>query len=335
MKKFVLIIASLLVIALILILGVLRINAYDHNKDKSEVWVASFQIAWNELTEKLGTTIQFDGKNKLVDELNQQTFKKEMLNPDSYYVKTGYINTKLRDELNYELNQLKNFESKILERTNWEKSSPGYLIYALLNKNFTFETPFTKMDGTFQGFEDKIQYFGLDSKTNPKAFNQVSLLFYNSDNDFAVKIVTKEQEELILYRTDNFESFDNNYNEIIKKSNNLTEKKNLISGEDELRIPFMNINQEVNYNELCNKKIKNTDGIYISQAIQNIEFNLDNYGGNITSEAAIYTLASLNEKEPNKYYFNDKFLLYIKEKDKEKPYFAVKCWDLEFLNKVK
>ena len=55
----------------------------------------------------------------------------------------------------------------------------------------------------------------------------------------------------------------------------------------EFAVPFIKVNAEINYDELCNKHIKNTDGALIKQAVQIVDFELDNYGGNVTIEAGI------------------------------------------------
>lgn len=63
------------------------------NVKENRVWVGTFQLAWNELMKSLGGPIEFEGGNpELVNDLNTQSFSKDMLNKNSYYIEreTGY-----------------------------------------------------------------------------------------------------------------------------------------------------------------------------------------------------------------------------------------------------
>ena len=98
-----------------------------------------------------------------------------------------------------------------------------------------------------------------------------------------------------------------------------------------LKIPFIQVNEVINYDELCGKYIKGTN-IYIAQALQTIEFELNNFGGSVKSEALIETLRSGKASEKDrKFYYNDDFILYLKEENKEKPYLALRVDDMNIL----
>ena len=101
---------------------------------------------------------------------------------------------------------------------------------------------------------------------------------------------------------------------------------------DELRIPFISISDEINYDELCGRFIKGTEW-WIRQALQTIDFELNNVGGSIKSEALIDATrqggAMLGDKRT--LIFNSDFILYLKEENKDKPYFALKVDDIDVL----
>ena len=99
---------------------------------------------------------------------------------------------------------------------------------------------------------------------------------------------------------------------------------------DVLNIPFIKINDEINYDELCGRWIKGTNW-YIRQAIQTIDFELNNYGGSVKSEALIEALKEAVFETERKFIYNNDFILYLKEEDKEKPYFAVKVDNTDVL----
>lgn len=298
------------------------------NVKENKVWVATFQLAWNELMEELGGKIEFEEETpQLAKDLNQKSFTRDMLNKNSYYIEKGLVAKELKQKIEENLKKRFNLESKVLDNVNWNSTKNEYLIYAMLNKTFTFENPFTIFssygNNTFAGSDQNVKYFGLQAHTVDETFEQVTALFYNTKEEFAVKIATKEGEEVILYRTNNVIDFDKTYTELEQKTKAYTGKRELIREKDELKIPFIKLNAEINYDELCNKTIKGTNGAYLKQALQMVAFELDNYGGNITSQALINMYMSASMEEPRKFYFTDKFVLFLKEENKQKPYFAL------------
>ena len=99
-------------------------------------------------------------------------------------------------------------------------------------------------------------------------------------------------------------------------------------------MPNINLKFILNYEELCNKEIKNTNGEYISNAIQDFDFILSASGGKISSEAIVTTdVLSASPSTAEYYELDSPFVLFIKEADKEKPYFAAKISDTTFLEK--
>ena len=109
---------------------------------------------------------------------------------------------------------------------------------------------------------------------------------------------------------------------MIEKSNNYTGNKTWDKN-DVLMIPYIKVQDEINYDELCGRFIKGTQW-YIRQALQTIDFELNNYGGSVKSEALIEALRQGILNINREYIFDDDFILYLKESDKEKPYFALK-----------
>ena len=90
----------------------------------------------------------------------------------------------------------------------------------MLKKEFKFlETFSTAMGGLqFNNSETKVKCFGVDSSNKPEASKNVEILFYNSENDFAIKLKTKDGEEVILCKTTGEnKSFEENFNEIKKQ----------------------------------------------------------------------------------------------------------------------
>ncbi len=303
------------------------------NIEGNDVWVGTFQLVWNDFMDNLDLNkIEFeDGTSQMAEELNKRSFTKDQISQKDYYGVAGAVNNKLKEQIEKELQERFDEKSSILDRVDWQKTEDHYLLYAMLRKKFTFAVPFPQISSkTFGNSTKKVKYFGLEASTIENTFENVEALFYNSKNDFAVKIKTKEGEELFLYRTDGTKSFEELYNEMQDKAGKYTGRKNLVREKDEMCVPFIKVNADINYDELCGKYIKGTNA-YIEQAIQTVDFELDNYGGHIKSEAMINMYACISDEEPRKFNFTDTFVLFMKEEGKEKPYFALRVADTDVL----
>ena len=66
-------------------------------------------------------------------------------------------------------------------------------------------------------------------------------------------------------------------------------------------------------------------------AMQTIEFFLDRFGGKIKSEAYMAQKSSL--PDPRYFHFDDDFVLFLKESDKEVPYLAVYVSDIDLFQR--
>jgi len=300
--------------------------------DTNKVWCGTFNLVWNDfMNDVIGEKIEFeDGPSELADELNRQSFTVNELNPNSYFKKHGVATFDLKNQIENGIKQRFNEDSKILDKVEWGNSDV-YVLYAMLKKEFNYLEKFpTLKDDTFGNSEQKVKYFGIEPDTLQVASKNIEILFYNSEEDFAIKLKTKENEEVYLYRTTGEnKSFEENYQEMMKKQAQYTgdKKWNKI---DILNIPFIKINDEINYDELCGRMIKGTNW-YIRQAIQTIDFELNNYGGSVKSEALIEALKEAVFEKGREFIYNDDFILYLKEEDKDKPYFALKVDDTDIL----
>ena len=70
----------------------------------------------------------------------------------------------------------------------------------MLKKEFEFPKVFTKLENGDFGKYKNVKYFGIDSSTDEAVRNQVEVLYYNSSSDFAIKLKTKQNDEVIISR---------------------------------------------------------------------------------------------------------------------------------------
>ena len=307
-----------------------KISTIDTNK----VWIGTFNLIWNDfMNDIVGGKIEFeDGDSKLVDELNKQSFTENQLSSDSYFKIHGVENVELKNKIEQGIKEKFNETSDILNKCDFEnENQQGYILYAMLKKEFNYLKPFSILEeDTFGNSKEKVKYFGIGENIGKSASENVEILFYNSKEDFAIKLKTKEGEEVYLYKAAGVDkTFEENYNEMLKKQMEYVGSRNF-ENNDILKIPFININDEINYDELCGRYIKGTK-MYIAQAIQTIEFELNNYGGSVKSEALMEVIKQSLFEKGREFVFNDTFLLYLKEANKNKPYFALRVDDTDIL----
>lgn len=292
--------------------------SYQSTLDENTInnlWVGTLDLAWKDLEEKIGLNkIELEGKMpQIANDLNESTFSKEMLNPNDYKIN--------------------------VERT----VTNGYKIDATLNKELNFLESFDNFSDykwTFGNSEEYIKYFGINNASPEEMNKNVEILFYNKlnngsllSNDMAIKLKTKEGDEIILYRTDDKKSFDEYYEDIKAKTKSYKGRTEF-SEDDELRVPYVKVNGMINYNQLYDKKIKNSKGLYIYDVIQNVNFYLNERGCNLSSKATMVT-EYMGIGQDTKYcYFQDTFIIFMKEKNSDKPYFALKVDNNDILEKI-
>lgn len=298
-----------------------KLSSVDENK----VWVGTFNLVWNDfMNDVIKQKIEFeDGPSVLADELNKQTFTINDLNSNSYFKTHGKATQDLKIKIENEIKQKFNENSEILDKVEW-KNPDAFILYAMLKKEFNYLEKFpTLNDDIFGNSEEKVKYFGINPNTSQEASKNIEILFYNSSEDFAIKLKTKENDEVFLYRTTDInKSFEEIYQKMLEKQAEYNGNKEWDEA-DSLNVPFIKVKNEINYDELCGRMIKGTD-LYIEQALQTIEFELNNCGGSVKSEALIKVLEGIRPQNGRKFIYDDDFILYLKESQKEKPYFALK-----------
>ena len=280
----------------------------------NNLWVGTLDLAWKELENQLGRErIDLeDGNIPIVDDLNSSTFTKDMLDSNDYNIiveKTETNAYKINTSLNKELNFLENFDN-FSDMYQW----------------------------TFGNSEEIIKYFGINNASSEELNKNIEILFFNrkdanssDSDDFAIKLKTKEGDEIILYRTNENKNFNEYYEDIKNKMNEYKENKEFLE-EDELRVPFVRVNGMIAYNELYGKSIKDTN-MYFSDIIQNVNFNLNEKGCNLSSESTLVTEVIGIGMNPRFCYFDDQFIIFMKEQNSEQPYFTLKVDNTDILEK--
>ena len=292
--------------------------SYQSTLDENTInnlWVGTLDLAWKELENQLGKErIDLeDGNLPIVDDLNSSTFTKDMLDSNDYNI--------------------------TVERT----ITNGYKIDTSLNKELHFLEVFDNFSNdytwTFGDSEEFIKYFGINNASSEEINKNIEVLFFNRNDDnsamsddFAIKLKTQEGDEIILYRTNDNKNFDEYYKDIQEKTNAYTESREFAE-DDELRIPYVRVNGMIAHNELYSKYIKDTNGLYFTDVIQNVNFYLNEKGCNLSSQVTMVTEYLSTSINARYCYFNDQFVIFMKEANSNNPYFALKVDNTDILEK--
>lgn len=301
----------------------------------NSVWCGTFQLVWNDMQNNLvEKEVEFEEQNEMVTNLNKQTFTEESIPEEYYYKNWGLMNISLKAEIEREIKNKFNEKSDILELFNWpsaeEVVKDKYFFYSMLRRNFEFETEFSILENNTFGKTKNVEYFGINEETDETVREQVEVLYYTDEENFAVILYTKQGDQVMLVRNPEENSFEEIYESVDKKYKRYKGSKSF-GEKDTLSVPNLNIDILKEYTELENKrfKIKNDETAFIEQAFQTIQMSLDNKGGSIKSEAGMSVKKeSINTSKPRNFNFNDKFTIFLISETNE-PYFAANIENIE------
>lgn len=298
---------------------------------QDKVWVGTFQIVWNDFIDRIvHDIVRFrEGTPAYVQDLNNREFSVTDISDDCYYKKVGVITKNTKKEISKAIKKKFNETSDILDDLNLKPAPNSFIVYAILKKDFEFLNEFDKLGKSNFANNKKAEYFGITKHSDKILKRGVKVLFYNNRNDLAVILDTKGKDEVYLYKNDSNKPFDLIYKEMNRKASKYKGPATL-GRSDELKVPNIKFDIKKAFKEIENKRVMGTN-ILISQAMESIKFDMNNKGVKLKSEAAITGLLTAlppAAETPKYFYFDNTFVIFLKEKGKEKPYFALRVSDI-------
>lgn len=316
---------------------------------EDSMWCWTFQLVWNDMVnEVVKQDVVFNPQLKIVENLNKQTFTNKELSPDSYYSKFWLLTLDLKKEIESWIKEKFNETSDILGQwADWSNvpqsddyyewaSEKKYWFYAMLKKIFKFENIFDQLDNwKFADKYNNIKYFWIDEDSDDKLYKQVYVYYYNTDSDFAVALMTKEGEDVVLARWVWWDSFADIYNNILENEKEYN-WKHYFTSLDYLKVPELEFKNLAEFKELENKEfpLAESNRVWkIDKALQAIQLKLDKEWWEIKSEVWVsMTANSASFFEPEVleryFYFDQPYVMFLKEADKDLPYFAAQISDI-------
>lgn len=313
--------------------GITTTLSLEDKIQNNTIWCGTFQLIWNDLKNDLAKQdIVFTPQLKVVENLNKETFTTKNISESSYYKKYGIASFDLKAEIEKDIKDKFDETSDILDDFDWGNVGPkDYFLYSMLRKNFEFEKEFEDLGQSNFGKYKDVKYFGIETSKSNELRNQVEVLYYNSKDDFAIKLKTKQNDEVVLSKNPQGDTFNEIYKGIVEQNEKYDGSSSLAEGE-QLKVPNIKLKEKNELKELENKPFyfSNGDEYVIEKALQTIEFELDRKGGKIKSEAGIMTkeMAMQIPEIKREFVIDNTFAVFLIEEGKDVPYFAGKIDDI-------
>lgn len=267
------------------------------------IYGATIPFAWNEIRNEIGTTLT-DFSSKQLEEINDTK---------------SYVNVLKNNE----------YETSVEVDVNEIRAK------AYFRKSLPFEEPLTKFDKPLTFGNSNVESFGFWSSCSFAKIN-----YFNDENDFSVSLFPKNEEHeiiLILHKENksDFKSYFERYN----KQKGLAKRHSLyFNDDDKVEIPIIEFNLEKSFNKLVGSSFKaNHTNFTILEAHQQNAFILNEIGAEVKSVVDIAADATeeIEKPKPKMMIFNKPFVVLLKRKDAENPYFGVYIANDELLKKIK
>ena len=306
------------------------------------IWCPTFELVWQDMLNKeVGETgnIYFKPTISIAENLNKRYFKENDISSEYYYKVYGPKTLELKRTIEENIKEKFNQTSDILDKFSWEEkdldgNSNGQRLffYTMLYREFEFPYVFDKLENDkFKDYEN-IKYFGIDKNTDSMVRSNVRALFYDDENNFAIKLFTKNNDEVIIYKNPEGSTFKEIYDNLTNKSESYYNGR--ITEEETVKIPYLKINVLREYSEFANKEfydINDNELGVIYKALQTVQFEINEKGGKVKSEAAIDMRENsfvIEPVKPRVFNVDDTFALFLKESGKDKPYLALMVDDI-------
>lgn len=291
---------------------------------KNVLWCATLQVAWDELTRKLGKTIRMKDAPPAVAALNNHIVASSDLDPNSFVAfagtNTGANRAKVRKSL------LEKFHDTAVPRLLNALDEKHYLfMYAYLLKSLPFVMPFQRSDLPFV-FDNTLVASWNCFYSYESPAKQVTVCDYRNPDDFVLTVATASTEDvLVLAKVPPATTLLETTEAVERRIKDTFDHP---SGSDYLVVPVLDFDLIRHYNELCGHHFllggRETD-LSFDFVDQIVRFKLDETGAYLESEVFGGVLGGELElpPPPRSFVFDKPFLVMIQRKNSLRPYFAL------------
>jgi hypothetical protein len=316
-------------------------------KNKNVIWCSSFQLAWNRMKDDvIREPVEVVGAEEIAARLNSAEQTEDDLEPESFYAAAGRINQGIIDKIQKDM-EAKFPKHSIPDFNDFAAYPRGILAYSYLIANVPFKYPYRQVRNEFiftdsNGVETSVSAFGVwgYGSQYKRLREQAEILYFQQDDDYQMKEFMidlcrhSKSYQVVVAMVEPKDSLAQTLDYIniriadFKQVNNY-ERVRFLDSVDVLEVPEMFWEIDHRFDELIYKIVANTKPpMPILEAKQTIKFKLDRYGAVLESEATVFVAAI-----PRCFVFNRPFLVYMKKRDCDQPFFVMWIDNAELLNK--
>lgn len=314
---------------------------------KNNIWCSSFQMAWNEMKDNvIREPVLVADAQDVCMRLNSAKQGKADLLPESYYAAAGKVSDGIIEKIQKDMSV--RFPSKDIPQFN---PNDELIAYAYLQIYMKFTKPFFQNGGplTFtasSGKQTPIKSFWIgdaSSSQREELCQQIEVLYCKTENnittEFALDLCKQtDPYQLVVAITSIGETLESTYNRLQAEIKTFKNHENYdelayFHFEDILYVPDIFWKIEHSFSELIGKSVMNisASGMPIAAANQMIYFRLDRSGVTLKSEAMLQNACAPHRPRPRHFVFDKPFLLYLKKRDAEQPFFVMWVDNAELL----
>ena len=302
------------------------------------LYCASFQMAWDIMRDQIiKGDIMLEPDTLLAIQLNRQLVGRKDISTGSYVAVAGELSkdlvARIKNELKEKFGDQATHEFNIPPSTSSDRQ---LIAYAFLYKNLEFPFEFEKLDDPIafaaNGREVHVKGFGISSfssskRQHGKISNQVAIFDYRNENDFILSLTSKsDDDQIILAKVVPNKTLLQTFTAVMHRIGK--NEATLLRNDETLRIPKIDFDLSQNFSELENKRIMNKgwEGWFMAKATQDIRFKLDERGAVLKSRGFLSMMkeeAPPNMAKPRRFIFDKPFLICLKQKNGDYPYFVM------------
>jgi hypothetical protein len=326
---------------------------------KSAVWCASFQLAWDKLkSDVVKGPVEITNAKEVCDRLNKAAPAADELPPEAYFAAAGLVDNGIVATIQSEM--AKRFPK--VAQPEFGDLPKGILAYAYMEAKVDYGSPYLTNPHEFRfrgsgSTSNPLRSFGIpaesESEVPYKTRMQVSVLFANEETanqvlelaSFAIDLDRSSHPyQVVLARVDWKGTLANTFAEVIRlgrssvqadRSERDEEIRTAFNHDDTLLVPEMRWKALHNFRELLgpDKRLKIGDhALPVQAAEQVVAFRLDSRGAGVESSAKAAAAKAAEPFRPRHFHFDRPFLLYIKKRDAERPFFVMWVENAELMS---
>lgn len=272
------------------------------NHENNIIYGATIPFAWNEIRKEIGSPLsEFTSKD--LEQLNNTISFLNVLQGDEYQTSVKVNGDEIRAK-------------------------------AYFRKSLPFEEPLTKFEDGLKFGASKVESFGFWGGSSYARIN-----YFNNENDFSISLFPENKEhEIILIMNQKVKHTSSDFTEYLKVLIQQKNKNVYFNDDDKVEVPIIEFNLEKTFGQFIGSKFRSSmTEFIIKEAYQRNAFILDENGTEIKSEAVFAVEESAAEEfekpKPKKMIFNKPFVVFLKRKDADNPYFGVYIANDELLIK--